>query len=71
MIRPVFSRRGGDHGDAAVAAVTEILAPGAEQVCEGRTGVDDIVAGTGPALPGYQHTALAAPMMIWVLTLRR
>jgi hypothetical protein len=54
-----------------VAAVTENLAAGAEQVCEGRAGVDDIVAGTGPALPGYQHTALAAPMMIWVLTLRR
>ena len=48
---------GGDRRDAAVAAVTEDLAIGAEQVCHGVASDDDVVAVTGPAAAGYHDAA--------------
>ena len=50
MVRPVLSRRGGDGGDGAVAAVTENGAAGVERVREGVAGNDDVVAVAGPAV---------------------
>lgn len=54
----VVAAGAGDHGDAAVSAVTEDLVLAGEQVCDGCAGNDDIVAVAGPALPGHHHAAL-------------
>jgi hypothetical protein len=61
----------GDRGDAALATVAEDGLWAVEQLGDGGAGNDDVVGVAGPALTDGNDMGVSAPMMIWVLMLRR